>query len=164
MLTLGAALVWVTVSKEHVIDYRTSSDRPPLVDYHSPSRLGNWPVIANETSSETHTVTSSPKFVMSQAFTEDDVRALTTAISIVDGHRDALSPTETDQWSTVRARVDAIRKTIALSKYPSIADNYAAVVDDAAKGGKTELDRLSKTQRQDFMAVQRLLGESLPLR
>jgi hypothetical protein len=164
MLTLGAALVWVTVSKEHVINYTSSVSQPDAIN--SQERRTN--PAADEPRArgqvEVTTTTSSPKFVMSQVFDEDDVRAVTTTLALVAGHRDALTAAEANQWSTVRAHLDLIRKTIALSRYPSIADSYDAVVQDAATGGKTELGRLSITQRQDFQAVQRLLGESLPLR
>lgn len=156
MLTLGAFLVAVTLWKEHSIDFATAGPPVPGDGTNVTGPEATAPV--EKTHLESATV--GPGLTLSLAFSEDDVRAITTAMGVVVRRLPNLSPEENQQWISVRDRMDGIRKLIALSKYPLVADKYASIVLQSLTNPSI-VDTLPPEQADQFRAVQRLLSETL---
>ena len=146
MVSLGCVLISLTILKTQTVNY--SRDSPPIADISAATEPGR--------AGRVETVLGNP--AVGQKFTDNDVRALNSALILLASHATAFPPDEQSEWEASRGRIDAIRKELALSRYPAIAEQYGRIAKEVAVD-PSAVDRLPTDVRQQFLTVQRLLGQ-----
>ena len=98
MVSLGCVLISLTILKTQTVNY--SRDSPPIADISAATAAGR--------AGRVETVLGN--LAVGQKFTDNDVRALNSALILLASHITAFPPDEQSEWEAIRGRIDAMRR------------------------------------------------------